>query len=123
MKEQPPSNLLYVLYANGDNNRPYGHIYINGEQDVQGTATLPINTWSHVAMTYDGVTLRFYINGQLVASRAQTGSLAATTGVLSIGGNSIWTNETFAGRIDEIRIYNRVLTQQELQTDMNTPIN
>jgi len=121
MKEQP-GNLLYALYANGDASLPEGYIWINAEQGVQGTGTLPLNTWSHLALTYDGVTLNFYVNGQLVQSRAQVGTLSASSGVLSIGNNSIWPNETFLGRIDEIRIYNRALTQQDIQTDMNSPI-
>ena len=123
MKEQPPTNLLYALYANGDNNLPYGYININGEQGLSWTSTLPLNTWSYLALTYDGATLRFYVNGQLVGSKAQTGSLPVTSGTLGIGGNNIWPDECFAGRIDEIRIYNRALTQQEIQNDMNTPIN
>jgi hypothetical protein len=123
MKEQPPGNLLYVLYANGDTNVPNGRIWIGGEQAVQGTSVLPLNTWSHLALTYDGAMLNFYVNGQLVQSRPQTGSLPVTSAVLSIGNNSIWPDEAFLGRIDEIRIYNEALSQQEVQTDMNTPIN
>ena len=38
-----------------------------------------------------------------------------------MGGNSVW-GEWFDGRIDEVRIYNRVLLQSEIQNDMNTPI-
>ena len=123
MKEQPPGNLLYALYANGDNNLPYGYIYINGEQGLSGAGTLPLNTWSHLALAYDGATLRFYVNGQLVGSKAQTGSIPVTSGPLGIGGNNIWANEYFSGRIDEVRIYNRALSQPEIQNDMNTPIN
>jgi hypothetical protein len=50
-----------------------------------------------------------------------TGSIIPTTGVLTIGGNSIW-GEYFAGQIDEVRIYNRALTAGEIQTDMATPV-
>ena len=52
---------------------------------------------------------------------AISGSIATSNGTLRIGGNSMW-GEFFQGRIDEIRIYNRALTQAEIQTDMNTPI-
>ena len=90
MKEQPPGNLLYALYANGDTNVSSGWIWIGGEQAGQGTSTLPLTTWSHLALTYDGAMLSFYVNGQLIQSRAQTGSLPITSGVLSMGNNSIW---------------------------------
>jgi concanavalin A-like lectin/glucanase superfamily protein len=122
MKEQT-GQFVYTLYANGTNNRPYGDIYIGTEQEVSGTSVLPLNTWSHIALTYDGSTLTLYVNGQVVGSKTQTGSIMVSTGALTIGGNSVWPDECFAGRIDEIRIYNRALAQQEIQADLNTPIN
>jgi hypothetical protein len=72
-------------------------------------------------MTYDGATLRMFVNGAQVSSRALTGSAVVTSGALRIGGNSVW-GEYFRGLIDEVRIYNRALTASEIQTDMNTPI-
>ena len=86
-----------------------------------GSAALPINTWSHLAGTYDGTTLRLYVNGVQVASRAQTGSIATTTNPLQIGGDSFF-GQYFQGTIDEVRIYNRALTATEIQNDMNTPV-
>jgi hypothetical protein len=50
-----------------------------------------------------------------------SGAILTSTGALRIGGNSVW-GEFFQGRIDEIRIYNRALTQPEIQTDMTRPI-
>ncbi|MBI3528513.1 MAG: DUF1929 domain-containing protein, partial [Betaproteobacteria bacterium] len=44
-----------------------------------------------------------------------------TTGTLQIGGDS-YPDEFFAGRIDEVRIYNRALSAAEIQTDMNTAV-
>ena len=44
-----------------------------------------------------------------------------TAGVLRIGGNDIWA-EWFSGLIDEVRIYDRALSQTELQADMATPL-
>ena len=69
-------------------------------------------------MTYDGTTLRLYVNGTQVGSRPVSGSLLTSTGALRIGGNSIW-GEFFQGRIDEIRIYNRALSPSEVLSDMN----
>jgi hypothetical protein len=41
--------------------------------------------------------------------------------VLRFGGNSVW-GEFFAGRIDEVRLYNRALAAAEIQANMNAPI-
>jgi hypothetical protein len=82
---------------------------------------LALNTWSHLAVTYDGTTLRLYINGTQVGTRAAASPLLTSSGVLRLGGNSIW-GEYFKGRLDEIRIYNRALTPSEIQSDMNTAI-
>ena len=53
--------------------------------------------------------MRFYVNGVQVASQAQTGAIAISTNPLQIGGDSIY-GQYFAGRIDEVRIYNRALS-------------
>ena len=74
-----------------------------------------------LAATYDGATVRLYVNGVQVASRAQTGAIATSTNPLQIGGDSIY-GQYFAGRIDEARIYNRALSVTEIQSDMNTPL-
>jgi PKD repeat protein len=89
-------------------------------QSVFGTAALPLNTWSHLAGTYDGAALRLYVNGTQVGSRAQSGLIATSSGPLSIGGDLDYSNQFWAGRIDEVRIYNRALTQAEIQSDMGT---
>jgi glucose/arabinose dehydrogenase len=119
--KQTTSGMVYALYSNNGANRPTGQVNILGEQNALGTAVVPASTWTHLATTYDGATLRLYVNGSQVASKAQTGSIPASTGALRIGGNSVWS-EWFAGLIDEVRIYSRALTAGEIQTDMATPI-
>jgi hypothetical protein len=86
-----------------------------------GATILPVNTWTHLAVTYDGATLRLYVNGAQVSSLARTGNLLTSTNPLQIGGDSIY-GQFFQGMIDEVRVYNRALSQAEIQTDMNTPV-
>jgi glucose/arabinose dehydrogenase len=88
---------------------------------LQAPTGLPVNQWTHVAGTYDGATLRLYVNGVQVASQAQTGSLAQSGLPLRIGG-STYSGEFFTGRIDDVRIYNRALPPAQIQLDMNTPV-
>jgi hypothetical protein len=112
--------MVYSLYANQDTTRPIGQVNIAGETNAVGSAALALNAWSHLAATFDGSALRLYVNGSLVSTTVITGSIPTSTGVLRMGGNSIW-GEWFAGLIDDVRIYNKALTQAQIQTDMNTP--
>jgi fibronectin type 3 domain-containing protein len=120
MKEQP-SGLAYGLYANVDNNRPSGHVFTTHELDARGSAQVAAGTWTHLATTYDGATLRMYVNGVQASSRAVTGNVITTSAALRIGGNSVW-GEYLSGRIDELRIYRRVLSAAEIVADMNTAV-
>jgi glucose/arabinose dehydrogenase len=116
LKEQS-AQLVYALYANNDVGRPSGHLFTTGDLSTSGANALPVNTWSHLAMTWDGTTQRLYVNGTQTASRAVGGTLVNSTGALRFGGNNVW-GEWFSGRLDEIRIYNRALTAGEVQADM-----
>jgi glucose/arabinose dehydrogenase/PKD repeat protein len=121
-KEQT-GQLAYGMYAHTDQSRPSGNLFPAGgpEQLVNGTAPLALNAWSHLAMTWDGATERLFVNGTQVATRAVSGTLVNGTRPLRIGGNTIWA-EWFKGNLDEIRVYNRALTQSELQADMTKPV-
>jgi hypothetical protein len=77
---------------------------------------LPLNVWTHLAATYDGSEVRLYINGILAASRAVDGDIVNTDDPLRIGGNNVW-GEFFSGLIDEVRVYNRPLTREEIVAD------
>jgi hypothetical protein len=116
---------VYNLYSNADTNAPTVYVVRSADPsqalDARGTAQLPLNTWSHLAVTFDNTTLRIFVNGVQVGSRAVAGPLLTSTGVLRFGGNSIW-GEYFAGRLDDIRIYNRALSAAEIQTDMLTAV-
>jgi hypothetical protein len=76
----------------------------------------PLNTWTHIALSWDTTTLRGYVNGtnRLTVAR----SIAFDGGDLVIGGDenngSINTAYFFNGRLDEVRIYNRALQDAEI---------
>ncbi|HJU47198.1 MAG TPA: LamG-like jellyroll fold domain-containing protein, partial [Gaiellaceae bacterium] len=117
-KEQP-GNLVYGLYANRVPPGPNGQVFVAGaDRNANGTTALPLNAWTHLAVSYDTAVLRLFVNGAQVAQVAQAGPISTSTGVLHIGGNSVWA-EWFAGRLDDVRIYNRALTAAEIQGDMN----
>ncbi len=122
MKERP-NQLGYTIYANTDTNYPSVEIATGTGTnfDTRGVAQLPMNTWTHLAGTFDGITLRLYVNGVLVSSRVVGGSIVQSSGAVRIGGNLIW-GEYFNGLIDEVRIYNRALSAQDIQGDMTLSV-
>src|SRR5262249_37706206 len=114
--------LSYALYAtDGAAKPPAGYIRRSSDVEVAGPAALPLNTWTHLAVTYDAANLPLYVNGTLVAPKAQTGNTVTSTKPLRFGGDSVW-GEYFKGFLDEVRVYNRALSAAEIQTDMNTPV-
>ena len=122
MKERPGGS-AYALYANGSGNdrAPIGETFIGTYRSAIGSTQLALNTWTHLATTYDGSVLALYVNGTQAAQLLVTGAVATSTSPLKLGGNAIW-GEWFAGQIDEVRVYSRALTATEIQTDMNTAI-
>ena len=97
-----------------------GGTFAGADADAFGTAALAANKWSYLAVTYDGSTLRLYVNGTQVGSQARTGAITKSTNQLQIGGDSLY-GQYFKGLIDEVRVYNIALGAAAIQTDMATP--
>jgi Concanavalin A-like lectin/glucanases superfamily/Carboxypeptidase regulatory-like domain len=89
-------------------------------QEVFGGIVLPLNTFSHVVGTYDGTTIKIYVNGVLRNSAASSiGTLVNTPDPLKIGSNGFGP---FFGKVDEVSIYNRAITQDEVTSIFNAGI-
>jgi gliding motility-associated-like protein len=83
--------------------------------------TLPINEWYHIAATYDGSLIKYYVNGCKVNELPATGDLVQNNLITAIGARPANTVpvEHFRGNIDEVRIWNLVRTEVEIQQNMN----
>ena len=97
----------------------------NGAAQASSIANaLTLNQWQYVCATYsetDGI--RLYRNGTEVAYSSRmigSGSTAADSGEVLRIGNRSTVDKGWDGGIDEVRIYNRILTTGEMITDMNT---
>ncbi len=77
------------------------------------SAAFPSMQWAHVATTWDGVTGKIYVNGVLVSS-APLGGSNATNSELTIGSVDTSGLYHFSGLLDDVRIYNRILSQTEI---------
>jgi hypothetical protein len=103
---------LYLLVSR--DGRPADSTQINS------TGTIPVNQWTHVAATYDGSSMKLYINGILDSTLAYSGGIFPGTDDLGIGANVGGMQKGrvaggFVGMIDEPAIYNRALSAEEIK--------
>ena len=94
---------------------------------ITGTGAISANIWTNIVYTYDGTTMRCYVNGLMVQSfNPPSGAIDnCAGGNLTIG--RYWSGDLkyFKGQIDDLAIFNRALTQQEI-TNISTnslPVN
>ena len=93
---------------NDDNeaNQLVGKVYINnvGWVEVVGETELELNVWYHIAMTYDGESIKLYVNGVEDGSTETNGDILITGQALHVGWGEPGVNFYFEGLIDEVRI-------------------
>jgi len=96
--------------------------YGGGGWDVSSN-TVPTNTWTHVAVTFDGTNKLFYINGILDKISGQRTNLYNSASPVYIGRQGqVCSCNYFDGLLDEVRIWNVVRSQQEIHQYMNQPL-
>ena len=117
-KHNGPEDVNYLL-------RP-DHAYVtttDGFFGTPGICDIQLNKTYHVAMVYDGATLKFYRDGFLMSQVAATGNLFQNNWDTRFGlyENGAFTTQ-FIGYINEVRIWNVARTQAQIQTYMNTSL-
>src|SRR3989344_1331875 len=88
---------------------------------LTSTTTLTANQWYHIAGTYDSSTgvMEFYVNGNKEATGTHKGRIFTNnTDLITISSNN-GTEVFFNGTIDEVRIWNRALSEQEINASFN----
>ena len=80
---------------------------------VNGSIVLPSNTWCHLVLTYDGSYMKGYVNSQLDINQAKTGEMSFTSD-LRIGYTTGGEDAPFNGKIEDVRIYDRALSADEV---------
>lgn len=91
------------------------HFFIDGGtgySEVIAPNTVVLNTWQHVVGTWDGTTMKIYVNGVLKDSASKTGTIPLTNTQFIIGNNAI--NEHFEGSIDEVRLWDTPRTAKQI---------
>jgi len=91
--------------------------------EVLSTTTLPLDTWIHVAGTWDGTTARIFVNGIEESSAPYSLGMINGGAPLFIGTDELnsWGDYNFDGLIDDVYIYNRALSETEVFTLATIP--
>jgi hypothetical protein len=103
------SNTMAVCTLNGVN--------AYGDQLTSYTATL--NTWFHVGWTVSGSVTQVYANGVQVLTNGQVQIVQAVNRTKCYFGQSNWNDAISNADFDEIKFFNRALSQAEVQNDYN----
>lgn len=86
-----------------------------GANNAATSSALTKDIWTHLVGMFNGTHVFLYVNGQFANSVPYTfGSIANTAGTLYIGADPGAANRRFGGNIDEVAIWNRTLTEQEI---------
>jgi gliding motility-associated-like protein len=114
-KHSDPNNVNYLLRPNN-----FQITTSSGFKIVSSPIPVINNVWYHVAATYDGSSIKLYVNGCLVADSTHTGNIVTNDIVSAIGTRSTSpVTDHFRGLIDEIRIWNIARTPSQIASNMN----
>ena len=114
--------LTWLLPGRGGPLVPAGGATLDGEiAQTMAPGGLHADRWTAIALTYDGRAERLYVDGREVARQRASGRIQTPGTPLWIGGNRPY-GEHFAGRIDEVRVFDRALSPAEIRGDMRRPV-
>ena len=121
------SKWVYFNFGIDDSGHLHGHHYSGSQHNLETTATVPLKTWTHVALVVTGAQIKLYINGTLGATGTWYGMQAGTS-LAGIGGSNQSHPEKFTGYMHDIRVsdnarYTTNFTPADaLTTDSNTDL-
>jgi len=126
-------NARYSIFVHNIDSCPsedWGIVIANGEtaQTIcSGQTYNELNfssvDWSYISVKYDSSNVNFYSDGELIKTVTQSVSGAGNEQPFSIGRSGACPNSHFNGSIDEVRIYNRALSSEEINSSYNVTIN
>ena len=113
------------VYAHGDTGYRLG--VVNGAPTFEVPETpwshhltapdpLPLASWVHLVGTFDGEVMRLYVNGEVAASMERPGPVKPNDYPLTLGSYEAGHVAHFVGLLDEVRLYSRALTTDEVRT-------
>ena len=115
------SNNVILSVSNTTTGKPAGDIYVGAASGglVGSNTALALNTWQLLTYTYTNNIGTIYINGVQMAQGVQ-GTPANINRTINYIGRSNWSSDAYANaRYDDFRIYNRIISTQEIQSLYN----
>ncbi|WP_461083190.1 LamG-like jellyroll fold domain-containing protein [Spirosoma flavus] len=94
--------------------RPTPSTVLPASNDYFTNQSIPVNTWKQVVFTKSGQQIRSYVDGVLSSTGVYTGNYTPSPESLYIGSGPWRSDEFFRGKLDDIRIYNRALSETEV---------
>lgn len=83
---------------------------------LTSSISLDTSRWYHIAASYNGSSLKLYLNGKLIQQQNSTGTIQQSgSATFSIGKNPIQNNQYFSGKLDEVRVFNESLSDAHIQ--------
>ncbi len=120
---KPWTDAGYLIECDNTSGKISWDVYRNGTFARVGIlpALVTNGTWVHVTGTYDGRYAKFYANGTLIETNDAGGTfpITHTTQPFTIGGGPV--SSYYNGRIDDVRVYNRVLSDGEVKALATEP--
>jgi outer membrane lipoprotein-sorting protein len=90
------------------------HFGVSSKDYINGKAIVDSGQWHNVACVYGGQNMSIYVDGKLDVSRPRTGPIGTNDFPVCIGENIELKGRCFHGLIDDVRIYNYALSQDEI---------
>ncbi|HSF49754.1 MAG TPA: LamG-like jellyroll fold domain-containing protein [Nitrososphaeraceae archaeon] len=115
--EEEGDNMNYGIWFSKNGNIQGGFETESGENlQVSSSAKYNDGKWYFILLSYDGSILRLDIDGKQISTKNTNGAIPDSTGKepLRIGANSLENDKYFTGYIDEVRVWNRGLTDKEI---------
>jgi hypothetical protein len=121
----------FAFYVSSNNNRigiykAYGNRYTyTGRQEFTSDYSLPANEWHHLAATWEGNSVKFYVDGELVQeiTNADSRMVPGSGNNFQLGRRADENNYYLQGFLSEARVWNYVRTKEQIKANMFNRIN
>lgn len=108
----------FIIYNNPAGNyniRPHSPTSTTIDNSLLSGGSVPLNQWTHMTYTKTGQMVKIYVNGVVSSTAIFTGAYGTSSDNLYIGSGPWQLDEFFKGKLDDIHLYNRGLSDTEVQ--------